>query len=129
MGIGGYFVSLEDVFNMSPADIMQTSYGEIAVDTVDKMFYVVVNKTRIERTSYNGASYYNRPTLQPWLNLTDKYGISEPHSIAVGSDRALYVTDAANDRIIVIGLDEDATFNRELSLTYEINEPPVADRL
>ncbi len=123
---GGYFVSLEDVFNMSPVDIMQTSYGEIAVDTVDKMFYVVVNKTRIERTSYNGASYYNRPTLQPWLNLTDKYAISEPHSIAVGPDRALYVTDAAKDRIIVIGLDADATFNRELSLTYEINEPPLA---
>ncbi len=125
----GSMVSLEDVFNISTGDITQAPYGEIAVDTIDKMFYVVVDKTKIERASYEGASFTNRPTLQPWLSLTDKYGISEPHSIAVGPNRALYVTDAANDRIIVVGLDAGATFNRELSLTQEIidenNEPPL----
>jgi hypothetical protein len=90
------------------------------------MFYVVMNKTKIDRTSYTGASYYNRPTLQPWLNLANDYGISSPHSIFVGPDRALYVTDAAQDRIIVLNLDATGSFNRVLELTHELNDPPTA---
>ncbi|MFC4302170.1 dockerin type I domain-containing protein [Cohnella boryungensis] len=122
---GGYYVDLESTFNMSFDDINDQS-GEIAVDPVDEMFYVVMNKTKIDRTSYTGASYYNRPTLQPWLNLTEDYGISSPHSIFVGPDRALYVTDAAQDRIIVVNLDATGSFNRVLELTHELNDPPTA---
>ncbi|WP_338553172.1 dockerin type I domain-containing protein [Paenibacillus sp. KS-LC4] len=121
---GGYFVSLESVFNMFPEE--GSSTGEIAIDFVGQMFYVVVNKTKISRASYNGASYYNRPTLQSWLNLTDDYGISEPHALAIGPDNKLYVTDAAQNRIVVLNLDDTGTFNRVLSLTAELNDPPTA---
>ncbi|KQN97154.1 dockerin type I domain-containing protein [Paenibacillus sp. Leaf72] len=121
---GGYYVDLESVFNTFPGDGYST--GEIAVDFIGEMFYVVMNKTKIYRTSYNGASYYNRPTLQPWLNLTDDYGISEPHALAVGPDNKLYVTDAPQNRIVVLNLDDTGTFNRVLSLTSELNDPPIA---
>jgi hypothetical protein len=121
----GYVVGLQDVFNMFPGD-EGYSAGEIAVDFIGEMFYVVINETKIYRASYVGASYANRPTLQPWLNLTDDYGISEPHAIVVGPDNKLYVTDAAQDRIVVLNLDDTGTFNRVLSLTYQPKDPPSA---
>jgi len=120
----GYVVDLEGVFNMFPEAGYST--GEIAVDFLGEKFYVVVNETKIFRASYVGASYTNRPTLQPWLNLTDDYEISKPHAISVGPDNKLYVTDAAQDRVIVLNLDDTGTFNRVLSLTYKPKNPPFA---
>ncbi|QJD86829.1 dockerin type I domain-containing protein [Cohnella herbarum] len=120
----GYVVDLEGVFNMFPGAGYTT--GEIAVDFIGERFYVVMNETKIYRASYVGASYVNRPTLQPWLNLTDDHGISKPHALAVGPDNKLYVTDAAQDRIVVLNLDDTGTFNRVLSLTNKPQDPPTA---
>ncbi|WP_181150933.1 dockerin type I domain-containing protein [Paenibacillus sp. PCH8] len=113
------FITLNGISNLSkPSD----SFGELAVDVVHKYLYVVVNETEIQRASYASASYSSPPVLEKWLSTSAEYPIDDPDAIAIGPNEQLYITDAANNRIIVFN--SDGTFDRFLGLTVEINQKP-----
>ncbi|MCW3791670.1 dockerin type I domain-containing protein [Paenibacillus sp. LS1] len=116
---GKGFIMLNGIAILSNAS---DTFGELAVDVNRKYLYVVVNDTEIQRASYAGASYSSPPVLEKWLSTSAEYPIDDPDAIAMGPNEQLYITDAANNRIIVFN--SDGTFDRFLGLSGETNEKP-----
>lgn len=113
-------VILENITNMFSDSI---NYGDLAADSVNKLVYVV-NDDQIMRTSYEGASYTNKPVLSPWLSSSTEYPIYIGNAIAVGPDGEVYMADTTGNRVVIFN--QNGTFNRILTLMEDINQKPTA---
>ncbi|WP_339845565.1 dockerin type I domain-containing protein [Paenibacillus sp. FSL W7-1088] len=112
-------VILQDITNIFNNSI---NYGDLAADSANKLLYVVTDD-QIMRTSYEGATYTNRPVLSPWLSSSPEHPIRAGNPIAVGPGGEVYMADTADDRIVVFN--PNGTFNRILELAWDINQIPT----